>query len=458
MVTRTIPRADQYFTPTGARAWNDLVDKVLESAVSVKDYGALGDGTTNDAVAFQNAINAAGDGILYIPDGEYRINSALTISSATRIVGAGVFATQIERNFSPASDSQGLFNISDTGEGASLESLSLFSETGTTGGCLVSILASASNTPSACLIKDAWLSTRDTDTHKYALYVDGSLKDSGAVGVREMRMTNVSIFGGTSGAVFLKSVVGFGWYGGGSRPAGGTSGAVVIDGTAGVPSNYVDIHVPFIGAVTLDKLRFGNFDVAYMVGNLTNTSDTSEVNFVAGLLDGTAETDWVKSLLIESGRVRFSATQNASSNVNTLDDYEEGTFQPAITFATPGDLSVGYTFQLGTYVKVGKLVTASVLIATSSFTHGSANGALSITGLPFQASGTTGNDFVGACRWGGITKANYTNVIALIAGGAQTARLDAMGSGQAASTITAADMPTGGAVRITFTVTYEASS
>jgi hypothetical protein len=49
---------------------------------NVKDYGATGDGTTNDATAIQNAINAAntaGGGTVLFPGGTYVINSELEI-------------------------------------------------------------------------------------------------------------------------------------------------------------------------------------------------------------------------------------------------------------------------------------------------------------------------------------------------------------------------------------------
>jgi hypothetical protein len=57
--------------------------------VNVKDYGATGDGTTDDSVAVQaalDAVSALGGGTVYVPDGTYRVANLLW-PSHTAIVG-----------------------------------------------------------------------------------------------------------------------------------------------------------------------------------------------------------------------------------------------------------------------------------------------------------------------------------------------------------------------------------
>lgn len=52
--------------------------------ISVADYGAIGDGSTNDTAAIQAAITACGDaggGIVYIPQGTYKLTAALTLAA-----------------------------------------------------------------------------------------------------------------------------------------------------------------------------------------------------------------------------------------------------------------------------------------------------------------------------------------------------------------------------------------
>ena len=85
--------------------------------------------------------------------------------------------------------------------------------------------------------------------------------------------------------------------------------------------------------------------------------------------------------------IQFPATQVASGNANNLDDYEEGTWTPTLTFATPGDLTVVYSSRIGTYTKVGRTVDYKCNIVTTTFTHTTASGLAIVTGIPFTMSG-----------------------------------------------------------------------
>lgn len=129
-----------------------------------------------------------------------------------------------------------------------------------------------------------------------------------------------------------------------------------------------------------------------------------------------------------------------------------GTFTPSITFTTPGDLAGAFSTQIGTYTRIGTLISASIQLTSSAFTHTTASGELRITGLPFTVDSVAGTS--GDGDWGGITKAGYTDLVMRPIAGGTTARIAASGSGVAASAVTAADMPTGGTIRLNFTVTY----
>jgi len=58
------------------------VETKLQDFVSVKDFGAKGDGTTDDTTAFQNAINTGKP--VYVPKATYKITDTLTLNAGYR--------------------------------------------------------------------------------------------------------------------------------------------------------------------------------------------------------------------------------------------------------------------------------------------------------------------------------------------------------------------------------------
>jgi hypothetical protein len=82
--------------------------------------------------------------------------------------------------------------------------------------------------------------------------------------------------------------------------------------------------------------------------------------------------------------ITFPATQSASSDANTLDDYEEGTFTPTVVGVTTAGTAT-YSFQLGSYTKIGNLVYVNIYLAYSG---GTGTGQLRIAGLPFTSAGS----------------------------------------------------------------------
>ena len=81
--------------------------------------------------------------------------------------------------------------------------------------------------------------------------------------------------------------------------------------------------------------------------------------------------------------VAFPETQSASTNANTLDDYEEGEWTP--TLSTNGfSGSATLSSAVGSYTKVGRLVYVRAAITMSIFCYPSAYTVLS--GLPFTAA------------------------------------------------------------------------
>jgi hypothetical protein len=130
-------------------------------------------------------------------------------------------------------------------------------------------------------------------------------------------------------------------------------------------------------------------------------------------------------LQLKSG-ITFPATQVASSDANTLDDYEEGTFTPTIQGSTTTGVGT-YVANTGRYTKVGNLVTFQVYIEWTAHTG---VGNMRIGGLPFT---NTANFWAGSV--------GYANNIALTAGNIMTGYVES-----SSSFVTLSQYPTGGGV------------
>jgi polygalacturonase len=105
--------ADQHNTVNGiVLAPGGGVITAKEAPVNVFQYGAKGDGATDDSSAFNAAITAAVNGVLYIPPGTYRIGAVLN-ANPVHIIGAGVGKTILQCSPSMTSYMWLVQNVSD---------------------------------------------------------------------------------------------------------------------------------------------------------------------------------------------------------------------------------------------------------------------------------------------------------------------------------------------------------
>lgn len=78
------------FIQSGTGAVATTVQTRLRQTLSVKDFGATGDGSTDDTTAIQNALNAGSGRTVYFPAGTYRISTTLVIKTKTTVLGDGI--------------------------------------------------------------------------------------------------------------------------------------------------------------------------------------------------------------------------------------------------------------------------------------------------------------------------------------------------------------------------------
>jgi len=90
--------------------------------------------------------------------------------------------------------------------------------------------------------------------------------------------------------------------------------------------------------------------------------------------------------LTGQGTIKFPAIATPSADVNTLDDYEEGTFTPTIHDASESDAEgQTYTSQFGLYTKIGRVVYINLTITIASLGTLTGTDPAYIGGLPFTS-------------------------------------------------------------------------
>lgn len=182
----------------------------------------------------------------------------------------------------------------------------------------------------------------------------------------------------------------------------------------------------------------------------TDTSSTWSVGYTAAGVNSFTnllEMSNTGLLTLTSGQLKFPGTQSASTNVNTLDDYEEGTWTPSLG----GDAT--YTSQLGQYVKIGKLVYVLGDITVNVLGTGSTT---VISGLPFTCDNTVNTSRPGFV---GFFDSLATNVIALyvrVVPNTTTATFAMMAASGAS--VTNAPAIFGNGARVMFSAVYDANA
>lgn len=142
------------------------------------------------------------------------------------------------------------------------------------------------------------------------------------------------------------------------------------------------------------------------VGAVTSTDEAiARYNGTAGALQNyTSNAPTISNegiISLTSGQITFPATQNASTNANTLDDYEVGTFNPTLHDNSNSDSEgQAYSIQVGRYQKVGRIVTIQLAMSVSNLGTLATGEIAKIAGLPFPSSSVTSNYGTMFCGYG----------------------------------------------------------
>ena len=142
-----------------------------------------------------------------------------------------------------------------------------------------------------------------------------------------------------------------------------------------------------------------------------------------------------------SGAIKFPDSQSASSDANSLDDYEEGAWTPQFFDASSGGVQAGVATATGIYVKVGSLVNLTCEINVNSLSGITMGNAVFLRNLPFPTKASTSNMYPPIV-------VGYATALNISAGVSITGNLDHNGSSY--GTLSAFDHA-GGITNLSFT-------
>jgi len=197
--------------------------------------------------------------------------------------------------------------------------------------------------------------------------------------------------------------------------AGGYASVILLSNSADAGADRTGIYgsaapgnaVPYRGGITFHPGATGG--VSIHTGNNASPSTGQTAYFYSNLTSQFAASISVgnASPSTSGTGITFPATQSASSNANTLDDYEEGTFTATLTCTTSGTITLGYNTLY--YTKIGRQVTILGYLSVNSVS--SPVGNVQLNGLPFTVLGGNIARPVLNIRADGLTTGATTSII-----------------------------------------------
>jgi hypothetical protein len=163
----------------------------------------------------------------------------------------------------------------------------------------------------------------------------------------------------------------------------------IVD-TAGITDDAVTAAKIAANAVDSSEIAAGSVDIAHLSasgtagsGNFLRGDNSWQTAGLTGVTTGSGNVTITSgNLIVASGNgIDFSATADGTTmSSELLDDYEEGSWTPAIVGGTQVISSIGRA----TYTKIGRMVTLHVYVSQSTETDATV---LTWSGVPFTSAG-----------------------------------------------------------------------
>ena len=304
------------------------------SVFNVADFGAVGNGVSDDTTEIQAALdaaNAAGGGVVWVPPGTYKISNSLIVYSNTHVRGAGRGATTLRGTAGAYSGKtiNGGSSIYCTiamvsASRSSVKSLTVDHATNSTTANGIAIQFDGTETPSnMCVIEDC--EVLGYDSHQYLIwnymgvgskiinnYIDGGVTSRdgtvGQEGIESYGGVDVLISGNT-----IKNINQYGIYLWGDTDSGPPTSFTVSN-------NYLSVcHSGIRVAANAYNIRvFGNHcDDCWEAGIKVTCSSTTKLDDV-GVFANTVDTADIGIYLIsESGGTTSRILVDGNSVNNT---------------------------------------------------------------------------------------------------------------------------------------------
>lgn len=374
------------------------------------------DFTIDNTPALNRAIAALAGGtlsVLRIPAGVWTFKSQPNpVPCGIHVEGDGGSSsfyqggTTLYKNFTSANSTDKFLHWDGSGQasnssGGGMRRIGLMAAFGTTKGVAFGATAqSDTQRPGYTIFEDILVRAEGGGSFDYAFIGDGqNCVTSGGQGLRDLTFRNVYLSGAAVEVGQLINCTNVNYENLYSYQAGG---AATVFRISGASNASLSKSTNASGKIYAQDLYLDNCQQQHLIvqcsGTLLKTANATDCK-VFGSAVTESWTEDATSIRVTPattssffGQVKFPATQNPSSDANTLDDYEEGSFTPGVSFGG-GTTGVTYSAQIGSYTKIGRHVEASLRVTLSA--KGSSTGAAKITGLPF-AAGTGAAYYVGS--------------------------------------------------------------